>query len=75
MCDASIPRDMRWIPKGMTVSYLKKAKGRMRGVATPEIPIASADSGYELPISVDVRDPQGDVVFNARILMWLTPKR
>ena len=35
MTDASLPRDMRWIPKGMTVSYLKKAKGRLRGVATP----------------------------------------
>jgi hypothetical protein len=28
MCDmleASLPSDMRWIPKGMTVEYIKKA--------------------------------------------------
>ena len=34
-CEVSIPRDMRWIPKGMDVRYLKKAVGRMRAVATP----------------------------------------
>jgi acyl-coenzyme A thioesterase PaaI-like protein len=75
MTDASLPSDMRWIPKGMTVSYLKKASGTMHGVATPEIPVVSATVGYELPVNVDVRDPGGDVVFNARILMWLSPRR
>ena len=29
MTDVSIPADMRWIPKGMTVEYLKKAVGTM----------------------------------------------
>jgi acyl-coenzyme A thioesterase PaaI-like protein len=75
MTDASLPHDMRWIPKGMTVSYLKKAKGTLRGIATPEIPIASAAQGYDLPVNVDVLDAAGDTVFNARILMWLSPRR
>jgi acyl-coenzyme A thioesterase PaaI-like protein len=75
MTDASLPADMRWIPKGMTVSYLKKAQGRMRGIATPEIPIVSATAGYDLPVNVDVLDAQGERVFNARILMWLSPRR
>jgi hypothetical protein len=75
MTDASLPADMRWIPKGMTVSYLKKATGSMRGIATPEFPIVSATSGYELPANVDVLDPGGDRVFHARILMWLSPRR
>ncbi|HEU0154207.1 MAG TPA: hotdog fold domain-containing protein [Arenimonas sp.] len=75
MTDASLPKDMRWIPKGMTVSYLKKAKGTMRAVATPTIPIVSATEGYDLPISVDVLDPAGEKVFHAEIRMWLTPKR
>lgn len=75
MTDASLPTDMRWIPKGMTVGYLKKTKGRMRGIATPEIPIVSATEGYDLPVNVDVLDTNGDKVFNARILMWLSPRR
>lgn len=75
MTDASLPHDMRWIPKGMTVAYLKKAKGTLRGIATPDIPIVSAAAGYELPVNVDVLDVSGDKVFNARILMWLSPRR
>jgi hypothetical protein len=59
----------------MTVSYLKKAKGTLRGVATPEIPIVSAGEGYDLPVVVDVTDATGDSVFRARILMWMSPKR
>ena len=55
MTDASIPDDMRWIPKGMTVSYLMRAKGTMRGTATPMTTIViSSSSGYDLPVNVDV---------------------
>jgi acyl-coenzyme A thioesterase PaaI-like protein len=74
MTEASLPASMRWIPKGMTVEYLKKARGTMRAVATPDIPIVEAASGYELPVTVSIRDPQGDEVFKARILMWLSAK-
>jgi acyl-coenzyme A thioesterase PaaI-like protein len=73
MTDASLPRGMRWIPKGMTVRYLKKARGTMSGSARPEVPIAAADAGYDLPVLVQVRDVAGDVVFDARIAMWVSP--
>ena len=73
MTDASLPKGMRWIPKGMTVQYLKKAKGRMRGVATPTLALVASESGYELPVNVDVFDPAGEKVFNAEIRMWLSP--
>lgn len=72
--EASLPDGMRWIPKGMTVEYRKKAVGTMRGVATPAIPVVAADTGYELPVIVDVHDPAGDIVFRATIAMWLSPK-
>jgi hypothetical protein len=75
MVDASLPADMRWIPKGMTVAYLKKASGTMRAVATPMIPIASRAEAYDLPINVDVLDPAGLKVFNAVITMWLSPRK
>lgn len=73
-CEASLPRDMRWIPKGMDVRYLKKAVGRMRAEATPAFAPLSADAGYELPFEVVVEDPQGDAVMRATIAMWITPK-
>ena len=74
MTEASLPASMRWIPKGMTVEYLKKARGTMRAVALPDIPIIESASGYDLPVTVLVRDPQDDVVFRARIMMWLSSK-
>ena len=75
MTDASLPPGMRWIPKSMSVHYLKKAVGTQRAVASPTIPIVTSDTGYELPVNVDVYDPGGERVFNAEIRMWMSPKR
>lgn len=72
--DVSIPHSMRWIPKGMTVEYLKKAVGTMRAVATPAFPPHESTEGYELPMDVSITNPQGDAVFRARISMWISPK-
>ncbi|QNP41231.1 hotdog fold domain-containing protein [Lysobacter solisilvae (ex Woo and Kim 2020)] len=74
MTEASLPASMRWIPKGMTVEYLKKARGTMHAVATPDIAIVESATGYDLPVTVSVRDAQGEEVFRARIAMWLSPK-
>ncbi|MEG1680407.1 MAG: hotdog fold domain-containing protein, partial [Stenotrophomonas sp.] len=56
MVDASLPGDMRWIPKGMEVKYQAKALGVLTAVATPESPIVSAREGYDLPVIVRVTD-------------------
>jgi acyl-coenzyme A thioesterase PaaI-like protein len=74
-CEVSIPAAMRWIPKGMTVEYLKKAVGTMRATATPGFAPHAADEGYELPFDVAVSDPEGDIVFRARIAMWISPRK
>src|SRR5918993_4231064 len=63
MTDASLPRGMRWIPKGMTVRYLKKARGTLVGTATPATPIVVASKGYDLPVDVVVRDAAGEALF------------
>ena len=72
--DVSIPRSMRWIPKGMTVAYLKKAVGTMRATATPAFAPREASEGYDLPFEVIVENPQGEAVFKATIAMWVSPK-
>ena len=74
-CEASIPAAMRWIPKGMTVQYLKKAQGALRATATPDIAVVASEQGYELPVSVDVQDAAGEHVFHARIAMWVSPRQ
>lgn len=74
MAEATLPARMRWIPKGMTVAYLKKAVGEMRAEALPEADARESDSGYDLPVRVDVIDASGDPVMRARIALWVTPR-
>ncbi len=73
MTDASLPKGMRWIPKGMSVQYLKKATGPLRGVATPAIPVLASAEAYELPVLVAITDAAGAKVFSAQVDMWLSP--
>lgn len=75
MTDVSIPASMRWIPKGMTVEYLKKATGTIRAVAEPAAQIVDASAGYALPVDVVATDPSGEPVFRATISMWVSPRR
>lgn len=74
MTDATLPADMRWIPKGMDVDYLKKATGPMHAVATPDRQLVSAATGYDAPVTVEVRNEAGESVFRARIAMWVSPR-
>lgn len=76
MTDATVPADMRWIPRGMSVEYLKKAVGTMHGVATPEVALpTSAEGAREWPVAVQVTDAAGEVVFRARVMMWVSPRK
>jgi acyl-coenzyme A thioesterase PaaI-like protein len=75
MTDASIPASMRWIPKGMTVEYLKKAMGPLRATAMPAIEIVETQSAYALPVNVAIANAEGETVFSATISMWVSPKR
>lgn len=73
--DVSIAASMRWIPRGMDVEYLKKARGPMHAVATPGLEPYASTEGYALPMHVVVTNTQGDTVFRATIRMWVSPKR
>ena len=75
MVDASLPAGMRWIPKGMQVQYLAKARGPLHAVALPAQAIVAASDAYALPVVVSIRNHAGDEVFQARIDMWLSPVR
>ena len=64
----------RWIPKGMTVEYLKKAETELRAVARFESPGLPKEAA-EVPVLVEVTDTAGQIVFRARISMWVSPKK
>ena len=73
MTEVSIPVTHRWIPRGMTVEYLKKAASDLSAVATPAAqPDWSAPGDY--PVNVCVTDRSGEPVLRALITMWVTPR-
>ena len=74
MTDATVPPDMRWIPKGMQVAYLKKATGTLHAVATSTMPAPQAASGYDWPVAVRIVDAVGDAVCEATVQMWISPR-
>ena len=67
--DISIPPGSRWIPAGMTVEYLKKAKTDLLAVADGT-GVDWQQSG-EVLVPVEVRDTAAQVVFRALIRMNL----
>lgn len=72
MTEVSVPaRTHRWIPKGMTVAYLKKANSDLRAVCSSPLPAFGAE-GFDWPVTVDVQDRDGQTVFRAVITMWIS---
>jgi acyl-coenzyme A thioesterase PaaI-like protein len=69
MVDATIPSHLRWIPKGMNVQYVKKARGRLSGVSWIE-PGALAPGDKSIP--VEIHDMSGDIVVRAEIMLSVT---
>jgi acyl-coenzyme A thioesterase PaaI-like protein len=67
MTDVSIPAGARWIPKGMTVEYLAKAKTDVTAVASGE-GVDWQSEGDKI-VTVDIHDTEGKHVLTARITM------
>jgi acyl-coenzyme A thioesterase PaaI-like protein len=73
LTEVSIPDSMRWLPKGMTVEYLKKAETDVEATAT--FPTVDEGAARDVPATVEVRDRSGAVVCRATITMWVSPRK
>lgn len=73
LTEISIPESMRWLPKGMTVEYLKKSSGGIQAVAT--LPEVAEGAGREVPATVEMKDDAGELVCRATITMWVSPRK
>ncbi len=73
MMEASLPTSMRWLPKGMTVRYLKKAESGLAAECTAN-DIAEGPA-RDVVVSVDIKDQAGDVVAHADISMYVSPRK
>ena len=75
MTDVTVPSTHRWIPKGMTVEYLKKAETDLIAIATPVERNFQWNQGSDYLVNVDVKDTQNNLVFKAVITMWVSAKK
>lgn len=70
--DASMPSHLRWIPKGMTVSYLAKAKGTLEAVC--EIGDVLIEEG-EIVLPVSIKNLKNREVCVAEITFYISKKK
>jgi acyl-coenzyme A thioesterase PaaI-like protein len=73
VAEATVPPTHRWVPKGMSVEYLAKARGTMHATATLTLPDQLGDR-RELPVEVTVTDDDDQQVFTAEIRIWVTER-
>jgi len=72
LAEVSLPRTMRWIPRGMQINYLAKAATDISATGTfPEIVEGEAQ---DVVMPVVVTDTAGKVVVTADITMYVTPR-
>jgi acyl-coenzyme A thioesterase PaaI-like protein len=73
LAEATCPADMRWLPKGMEVSYLAKSTTSLTCIAeTTEADWAAAP---DVPVRVRAVTSDGTVTVEGLIHLWVTPKR
>jgi acyl-coenzyme A thioesterase PaaI-like protein len=73
MTEVSIPRNMRWLPKGMTVEYVRKAETDITAHAT--LPAIEEGPARDVQATVEIKDKPGNVVCRAVITMYVSPKK
>lgn len=69
----SLPDDARFIVSGMSLDYVKKARGTITGECRIPPIESSVKQEYEVPVVL--RDPTGDVVVHGTLKTLVGPKR
>jgi len=72
--DATQPPSHRWIPKGMTVAYLKAATTDLLASARCTLPESLGET-TDVIVTVDVRDTNEAIVFRALISMHISQRK
>jgi uncharacterized protein (TIGR00369 family) len=73
MLEASLPKTMRWLPRGMNVQYLKKAESDLTATATA-MDYAEGPA-RDVVVAVDIKDATGQIVVHADIAMYVSPRK
>ena len=70
MIESTLPRELRWIPRGMTVRYLKKADTDL--IARTQMETPTAGFVGDIVIAVRVHNTRDEVVMEADITMYVS---
>ena len=73
LAEATVPRDRRWIPKGMDVSYTAKAVSDITCIAETD-PDAWTGDDPDVPVRVRALRDDGTAVVEGVIRLWVTDK-
>jgi acyl-coenzyme A thioesterase PaaI-like protein len=73
LMEATTPKDMRWITKGMQIQYLAKASTDIS--ATARIEPRPWSEAQDVIVPVSVTDTDGKEVVHADITMYVSPQR
>ena len=73
MMEASLPACMRWLPKGMSVQYVKKCDTDLIAECTAN-DIAEGPP-RDVVVDVDIKDTHGNLVVLADITMYVSPRK
>lgn len=69
----SLPDDARFIVAGLSIDYIKKARGTITGVSESPVPSTSERCEYDVPVVMS--DADGQVVARATLKSLVGPKR
>lgn len=76
MMEASLSNKMRWLPRGMTVQYLKVAKTDIIAECAVSQPGDIADGpARDVIVKCDIKDAAGNIVCHADIAMYISPRK
>jgi acyl-coenzyme A thioesterase PaaI-like protein len=73
LMEVTIPVTMRWIPRGMTIEYLRKAQGGVTAIARLDKAEWHAPENVGLPLTVT--DAAGTEVVRAVITMYVSDRK
>lgn len=76
LAEATIPNNLRWLPMGMDVNYLKKATGKLTAKSTvdPESFFTLDKYPGQVKVPVDVTNEDGVLVTTAEVRLWISEK-
>ncbi len=70
----ALPDDMRFIVAGLSIEYLKKARGDLVAESRPPA-LPSSTERREIEVVVEIRDAQGDLCARSTLRTLVGPKR